>query len=400
MAIPLLIFVTVAECALLGWAAARFRWITIPAPEKRVGCLDGLRGYLALTVFFHHFVIWLYVLNGKDWNSAHGNVHSNAGQASVAVFFMITGVLFYPKILRRLSDGEWLSHFVSRIFRLTPLMWFATAAVVAIVLYQNEFHVVSPPSAIAICLAQWLSFYRTPNLFGHAHTERIIAGVTWSLVYEWGFYLLLPGLSGMMCFLQSRVKPIVALLAAFLAFEWFIYRHYVGPRYYVLFVIGMLAAEIVKYPLAARVLRSRWAAAVGLAAIVSEFVFCPTAFAALPPVLLGLFFLPAVAGNSYFGLLSLRASIVLGEISYGIYLLHGILLYVILNSLTFPAGPYVMLLLGPIVVAVAMIAHRVVEVPAIAFGRRIGKRLQNFSLTSNWGAAKARLSSGASEPAA
>src|SRR5438477_7905673 len=297
-----LIGVALLDCILLGYAAYRFGWIRIPLAARRVGFIDGLRGYLALTVFFHHCIIWLHIMRGKNWDAPHGNVHANAGQASVAVFFMITGVLFYPKILRRLSDGEWIGHFISRICRLTPLLWFATAAVVAIVLYQNEFHLVSPPSAIVICLAQWLSFYKLPNLFGHAHTERIIAGVTWSLVYEWGFYILLPGLSGLMTFIQTRVRPLIALLCVFFYFEWLIYRHYVGPRYYVLFVVGMLVAEAVKIQKLAVLLRSPWAAVIGLASLVCEFVFCPTAFAVLPPILLGIFFAPVVAGNSYFKL--------------------------------------------------------------------------------------------------
>jgi peptidoglycan/LPS O-acetylase OafA/YrhL len=380
MWIAFLIGLALLGSGLLAYGVYRVGWISIPAPERRVGCIDGLRGYLAIAVFFHHCIIWLYVLRGKDWNGPHGNVHSNAGQASVAVFFMITGVLFYPKILRRLSDGEWIGHFISRICRLTPLMWFATALVVGIVLYQNEFQIVSPPSAIVICLLQWLAFWKTPNLFGHAHTERIIAGVTWSLAYEWGFYILLPGLSRLMNLFRTRIRPIFLLLAVFLYLEWLIYRHYIGPRYYVLFVVGMLAAEAVKFQKFAAFLRTPVAALVGLAAVTSEFVFCPTAFAVLPPLLLGVFFLPVVAGNSYFGILTLPSSIVLGEISYGIYLLHGILLYIALNSMIYKPGPFVIPLMAPIVVAVTILTHRLIEIPAIEFGRRMARKVQNVQL--------------------
>jgi len=398
MWIAFLIGGTVLSCILLGHAVYRVGWFKIPEAARRVGCIDGLRGYLALTVFFHHCIIWLYVLHGKSWNAPHGNVHANAGQASVAVFFMITGVLFYPKIMRRLSDGEWIGHFISRICRLTPLMWFATAAVVLVVLYQNEFQLVSPPSAIIICLAQWLSFYSLPNLFGHAHTERIIAGVTWSLVYEWGFYILLPGLSRLMSFIRIRVRPIIALLCVFFYFEWLIYRHYIGPRYYVLFVVGMIVAEAVKFDKIAAALRSPWAALIGLTALVCEFVFCPTAFAVLPPLLLGIFFAPVVAGNSYFKLLSLPASIVLGEISYGIYLLHGIVLYVGFGILTYAPGPTIMLLLGPLAVALAMFTHRFIEIPAIDFGRRLAKKVQHHNLSSPRQTAKPALAATSPQP--
>ena len=384
MWLAFLIGITLLSCVLLGQAAHRFAWIQIPQTSRRIGCIDGLRGYLALAVFFHHCIIWLYVVHGVDWNTPHGNVHTNAGQASVAVFFMITGVLFYPKMMRSLSDGEWLGHFISRIFRLAPMMWFATAAVAGIVLYQNDYQLVSPPSVIAISLFQWLSFYKMPYLFGHPHSDRIIAGVAWSLVYEWGFYLLLPGFSRLMHSFRQRVRPFYVLLSVFVYFEWLIYRHYVGPRYYILFLAGMLVAEIVKSPKTAEFLRSPMAALIGIAAAACEFVFCPTAFAVVPPILLAVFFAPVVAGNSYFGLLSRSGSIVLGEISYGIYLLHGILLYVFFNSIMFAPAPFVIPLIAPVVVAICMLTHRLIEVPAIAFGRSLSQKVSRIGFRNRW----------------
>jgi peptidoglycan/LPS O-acetylase OafA/YrhL len=371
----LLIGVAMLCSLLLAYAAHYFRWIVIPPPTRRVGCIDGLRGYLALAVFFHHCVIWIYVVRGEDWNAFHGNVHTNSGQASVAVFFMITAVLFYPKITRRLSDREWIAHFISRVFRLMPLLWFATAAVVAIVLYQNDFKLGSPPSAIAISLAQWLFFSQMPNLFGHAHTERVIAAVTWSLVYEWYFYIFLPGFSWMMSFIGRLIRPITVLLCVFAGLEWMIYRYFEGPRFYVVFVVGMIIAEAIKNQKISMALRSPWAAVVGITALLAEFVYCPTAFAALPPVLLGMFFAPVVAGNSYFKLLSLPASVVLGEISYGIYLLHGIVLYMAVNAMTNSPSYLIMPLLAPVVIALAILTHRSIELPSIALGRRLSRKV-------------------------
>jgi peptidoglycan/LPS O-acetylase OafA/YrhL len=142
----------------------------------------------------------------------------------------------------------------------------------------------------------------------------------------------------------------------------------------------MLAAEAVKIPKLAAFLRSPFAAIIGLAAVVTEFVLCPTAFAVLPPILLGIFFAPVVAGNSYFKILSLPSSIVLGEISYGIYLLHGILLYIAFNSMTYAPGSFVIPLMAPIVIAVTMLTHRWIEIPAIEFGRRLAHKLQHTEL--------------------
>src|SRR5262249_9597934 len=101
---------------------------------------------------------WMHVLQGHAWGLPKGNFYTNMGQASVALFFMITAVLFYSKTERRLSDKEWLSHFVSRIFRLTPLLWTAVAAIVLIVSVQNEWKFFGGPAATLLNLVQWLCF--------------------------------------------------------------------------------------------------------------------------------------------------------------------------------------------------------------------------------------------------
>lgn len=45
-----------AMAVLAGTALARAGF-PLPAPHKRIGCVDGLRGFLALSVLAHHFVI-------------------------------------------------------------------------------------------------------------------------------------------------------------------------------------------------------------------------------------------------------------------------------------------------------------------------------------------------------
>jgi peptidoglycan/LPS O-acetylase OafA/YrhL len=377
VSIVLIISVTLLLAVVLGEAAFAFGWIAVPDATRRVGCIDGLRGYLALSVFFHHGFHWLYGLKDPNWSiPPSGNVLANMGSATVALFFMITAVLFYPKVLRRLSDHEWLAHFISRIFRLTPLLWVATAAVVVVILILNKFSLGSHPGITLLNLLQWLTFYGTPDLFGHQFSYRIIAGVTWSLVFEWGFYVALPAFSYGHALLRGRIGMLPVLVAIFVYFERLIYIGYDGPRYYMVFVSGMIVAEVVRNETVACLLRTRGAAVIGLAALLAEFLSGVTAFSALPPILLAIFLAPVVAGNSYFKILSLKGSVVLGEISYGIYLLHGILLYVVRNLLVHSPGYYGIPPLALLVIVVAMLTHRFVEVPSIALGKRLSKRLQ------------------------
>lgn len=375
-----LITVTLLIAVLLAEAAHRYAWVPIPDPSRRIGCIDGLRGYLATFVFMHHGFLWMRVMRGHDWSLPKGNFYTNMGQASVALFFMITAVLFYSKTQRRLSDKEWLAYFISRIFRLTPLLWTAVAAIVLIVLAQNEWKFFGSPATTLLNLAQWLCFYGTPELFGHVHTDRVIASVTWTLAYEWGFYACLPAASFFLTSVKGRIRPIYVVLALFLFCERQIFRHYIGERYYILFVAGMLVAELIRIPKLAAWLRTRLAACIGLAALLSEVFFCPTAYEALPPILFLIFLAPVAAGNSYFKLFSLPGSIVLGEISYGIYLLHGILLYVAANTLVYRPGIYLLPMMAPVVIAVAVLAHRFVEMPAIDFGRRLSRSIPEIQL--------------------
>jgi peptidoglycan/LPS O-acetylase OafA/YrhL len=383
MWIVFLIFLTLLCSLLVGEATFRFGWIVVPDASRRIGCIDGLRGYLALLVFVHHSLHWQYGLKDRHWGPQQGNVLANMGAASVALFFMITAILFYPKVVRRLSDTEWLAHFVSRIFRLTPLMWVATAGAVCVALMQNGFHLGGEPAVITLSVIQWLSFYGTPDLFGQPFTYRIIAGVTWSLVYEWGFYVVLPACSYFYNFIKNRIRPLVLLVALFFFFERLIIQGYLGPLYYVMFVTGMIVAELIRIPKVAGILRSPWAAVIGLAALFCEFTFYHTAFAFAPTVLLAIFLAPVAAGNSYFKVLSLNGSVVLGEISYGIYLLHGIVLYVVTHALRW-SNYYLLPVLASLVIVTAILAHRLVEAPAIALGKRLAMQLQRADFQFPW----------------
>jgi peptidoglycan/LPS O-acetylase OafA/YrhL len=80
----------------------------------------------------------------------------------------------------------------------------------------------------------------------------------------------------------------------------------------------------------------------------------------------------------------LKGSVILGEVSYGIYLLHGILLYVVVHLAGSSVGYYGIPPLALLVIAVAMFMHRFVEAPAIAFGKRISNWVQRSEFCLPW----------------
>jgi peptidoglycan/LPS O-acetylase OafA/YrhL len=163
--------------------------------HNRFSSIDGLRGYLALAVFFHHACIWYFFLRTGQWQVPPSNLYTNFGQTGVAFFFMITGFLFYSKLINTKTKSiDWLRLFVSRVLRLTPLYLFAMASMLTIVAILSNFTLYRPSLNILLSVCRWLTFTITggPDINGVVGTGGIVAGVTWSLPYEWAFYFLLP----------------------------------------------------------------------------------------------------------------------------------------------------------------------------------------------------------------
>lgn len=109
-----------------------------------------------------------------------------------------------------------------------------------------------------------------------------------------------------------------------------------------------------------------------------------TAYRWGPVLLLFGIFLLVSSGASLFGLLHLRGAVRMGTISYGIYILQGPVLTVlfapgVLGEQVMRSQPVYWLAAvgnGLALIAVAAIAHRLIEQPGIELGKRITARLQ------------------------
>jgi len=106
--------------------------------QGRYGSIDGLRGFLAISVLFHHFIVtWYWKVNG-DWVRPPEDYYQNYGKVSVALFFMITGFLFISKIMKDDGKTNWFKFYESRIFRIFPLYIFAVLIVTLIVFSGSD----------------------------------------------------------------------------------------------------------------------------------------------------------------------------------------------------------------------------------------------------------------------
>src|SRR6185312_11878406 len=172
-------------------------------PPYRANAIDGLRGILALSVMVHHFALSNIVLNGGQWIAPPEHYLNNLGRTPVTLFFMITGFLFYPTIESGVDATNWYAFYTKRFFRIVPLMWLALFFVMAAAFTFSPARTVSVASAIGV--ARWATFTGMPNLFGFPDTKLLIAGVAWSLTWEWIYYISIFPAAALAS--KIRIKP-------------------------------------------------------------------------------------------------------------------------------------------------------------------------------------------------
>ncbi len=322
------IFALLALAAALGTVSLT-RWPAVePAGAGRYASIDGLRGYLAFFVFLHHSAIWYSYLRTGAWAIPPSRLYTQLGESSVSLFFMITGLLFFSKLLAaRQKPLDWTRLYVGRLLRLTPLYLVAMLLLGVIVAVISQFSLHEPPARLLVGAVRWLAFsvLGGPPVNGVAETSVVIAQVTWSLGYEWFFYLTLP----LLALLVGVVAPLPYLVLGAAAVGGAIFVKLEAVRLGA-FAGGFIAALVIRNPMLTKHLRGTAAAVVACACLVAAALLFPPANRPNPLTLplLTVAFVIIAAGNDLMGVLSATPSRRLGEVSYSIYLLHGFLLFV------------------------------------------------------------------------
>lgn len=355
----------------------------LPSGDRRIGCIDGLRGYLALSVLIHHFIIWLQVTRlGGTWSAPGINLFNSLGSGGVALFFMTTGLVFYPRVLAGFRKTSWPATYATRVFRIVPLVVFSVAVITVIVMLRTGHR---PDGAFPAAALQWVTSWGEPPLLGYADSGRLNAYVLWSLWYEWLFYIfMLPACAFGMDLIRGRL-PNWILPAGLLAAALVVRRYHVPGGlvpYMPLFAIGMLAFECQRNSTIRHILKVRWMALPAIACLAAGMVSAPTPYGIVQLPLYGFFFVAVACGNDLAGLLRTRGALLLGECSYGIYLLHGTvlsLLFVEGASIVSPLAtehlPILLPLAALAVACITPVVHLAIERPAIRAGRSIARHL-------------------------
>jgi peptidoglycan/LPS O-acetylase OafA/YrhL len=363
----------------------------VTTPTTRLPSLDGLRGVASVVVLVHHaflLIPWasdVYLLarqpTGIGWWLTYTPMHLGwAGTEAVYLFFVLSGLVLTFPVLRGAVD--WGRYYPSRIVRLyLPVagavvfaaltgLFFARDAVIGSGWIQNH-----PPS---YGLSQMIS------------DATLIGGISntitplWSLVWEVFFSLLLP----VYIAIAHRTRPWIvvvvslALIAAGAA---------VGSQLLIhlpMFAIGValaygwsgLSAR------AAVVNASRWSWLFWLAAAAASVLMATSRWLLIPvnPVLAGYTTPLVVVGVAGFvivaafsplarAVLSLRAVVWLGAVSFSLYLTHEPLLLAMAHF--FPTSPKLAGAVGILVaLPLAWLFHRLVERPTHRLAQRLAGR--------------------------
>jgi peptidoglycan/LPS O-acetylase OafA/YrhL len=296
--------------------------------------IDGLSGFLAFFVFLHHAVIWYFYLRSGVWQTPPSYLYTHLGQSSVVLFFMITAFLFSTKLLQshQKADEKSLNHhlfwqrlYVSRILRLSPLYFFVITVVFLLTGIESNFQLRETMPNLLAHAGQWFGFtvFGNPDVNGVSSTFMKIAGVSWTLPYEWFFYLSLPVLALLLRALAPKHWLLMGVISLVGFYFWEPAAIYIAA-----FAIGVVASLIVKLPAVTKYFSGRVGALIALLCLAVVFKKLPSADNLLAITMLGLAFTIFASGNTLFGVLKSRVIQAFGEISYSIYLLHGLMLYI------------------------------------------------------------------------
>lgn len=300
--------------------------------DKGVKSLSGLRCLLAAIVAFSHVAHYLYSIDhdwiyNKDYFSwfSEGNFFVNAGKFGVLIFFMISAFLFYRLIYSERYSTSGL--FTSRVKRIVPMFWFTGFVVFTIGAFNGEL-----PDQLTTLkdFVMWMLFVGNYHI-GDFNTSAVNAGVEWTLRIEWSLYASIPVVYYLNILTKRKHTTTLVLgsIAAIFAVGYGIRlnsQSYCDPRPVLGFATGFFCYRYAS--LLAPLKESKPAAALCVFLAAFSLLFTSNAlFYLFFFASLSIIFAVACSGNSIFGILENRILMSIGEVSYSLYLMHGIVLY-------------------------------------------------------------------------
>ncbi|EMQ0911107.1 acyltransferase [Klebsiella pneumoniae] len=301
--------------------------------KSGVVSITGARCFLCLLVLISHANKILYSIN-NEWLFDKGyklpfgvnNFYINSGKVGVLVFFMISGYLFYRVVYR--ENVSLFGVLMNRIKRIIPMYWFSLLLIMAccFVFFNPVFSMEG-----IIDIVSWALFWGGNSIAG-TDSSLVNSGVEWTLRVEWMLYVSIIIISLLTNGMSNKNKDIVVVVsiggllivsAAIRLYSDF----YIDPRPVIGFFTGFIA-----YRMQSEIKAMKYKRTFSLAAMVSLLlslvVSSHSFYYIIPFFLCSVFFIVISSGNDIFGILSNKTVVSIGEVSYSIYLIHGIVLFI------------------------------------------------------------------------
>ena len=339
----------------------RFAQAVLAGESGRNHALDGLRGVLAFSVMIHHTMLGFALHNNASpaMLAAYPFVN-HLGQMSVALFFMITACLFGSRLLRDGGRLALVDFFFGRFMRIVPLYLFAVGLVTFLSFAAQGFVLVQPARLVMHDIARNLLFDFVPRggIDGFM-TARDILGPVWTLHYEWLFYFCLPVMAWLYR-LTGRAIPLYMLLVGI--------GHFYNPLFY-FFATGLASAQLAT--LDSPQARRAWPVA-GVVSLVIAMSGLYQSLSWFRPLMLIPTLVAVLQGHRWFTLLGSRPLRCLGAMSFSIYLLHPVVIYLVLSSTGLSlsqlgTGSFVVvdIAIGLLIIALSTLTYLLVEKPTM-----------------------------------
>lgn len=155
--------------------------------QNNILWLEGLRGVACIMVFFNHFAYYLPTIGIANQNIPYKimPIYDNFGSLGVEIFFAITGFLFLSRIKKIKSADDFM---MKRIRRLAPaFLFFALINMAVFIIFMSDGAILDDYRK---ALIQLLSFgFLGGGIFFKGSWIHSIGVVSWTLPYEWIFYI-------------------------------------------------------------------------------------------------------------------------------------------------------------------------------------------------------------------
>lgn len=334
---------------------------------QRIDELDYLRGLAALSIVIYHLSFWIF---GESHPSSF---LSKGGIYGVSIFYILSGLTLFIVYNKGFNTQEGLlSFYIKRIFRIYPLLIFAT--VVYIIFASSD------KTLFDILL-------NVTGLFGFIKPHGYIATGAWAIGNELVFYFLFPLL--LIAAVKKRILFYICFCLSIIAGIWFAFYgieqnssivmawpKYVNPLNQIfLFISGIVIGTIGKIEI--KLFKSKWV----LAILMLFFVFYPVKtrldlitgperliFSATMFLLCWLFYSINFSMHKHLK----KVLTLLAEISYPLYLMHPIVYAFLLRFNVIKENQILFFTISFLTsFIVSYIIYKLLDKPCVKIGNRI-----------------------------